>query len=365
MSDKLSTYQISRMDSLGQGVSKEADQITFISKTLPDEVIKASVYSKKKGVQFALLKELIKPSAKRIPPSCPHFNDCPSCHYLHTDYSEEFKFKTESLERMLRKIPHPEIQGIPAIRRDQYRNRIQLHYSRPQKLIGMLDVKNRKIAPIPYCMIPTQVLQEKLRELYQNNAWLNHMPKDAPQEGHVELYHKDDKIQLIWNKPYADGGFSQVFEEMNQILKDKMWSYYKESKFETVLDLFGGNGNLSKGFNYSKRLCVDSYPHSSSGEFFHCNLYLDNALSLLKQHLGRTNTKPDFILLDPPRSGFKELPQWLNEFKPKKLAYISCDPHTLVRDLEKLTNYKVVEVFLVDFFPSTFHFETMVFLEER
>ena len=49
--------------------------------------------------------------------------------------------------------------------------------------------------------------------------------------------------------------------------------------------------------------------------------------------------------------------------KIKKVIYISCDPETLARDLEELSEmYEVTYVQPVDMFPMTSHVETIVLL---
>ena len=85
----------------------------------------------------------------------------------------------------------------------------------------------------------------------------------------------------------------------------------------------------------------------------------------IKKEIKNKNFSPDLLLIDPPRSGMKDLGVWLDEFSPKFVAYISCDAHTLARDIAKLPEYKLTQSFLIDFVPSTYHFETMVFLERK
>jgi 23S rRNA (uracil1939-C5)-methyltransferase len=49
------------------------------------------------------------------------------------------------------------------------------------------------------------------------------------------------------------------------------------------------------------------------------------------------------------------------------LAYVSCDPATLARDLKALmaAHYRLIQVMPFDFFPHTSHLETLVFLQKR
>lgn len=73
------------------------------------------------------------------------------------------------------------------------------------------------------------------------------------------------------------------------------------------------------------------------------------------------------IVLDPPRKGCDErVIEALNDLNvPHKLYYISCNPATLTRDLNRLTNYDVLSVKPYDMFCQTRHVETLVLLSRK
>ena len=357
-------FEITGMDSLGQGVSKITEKVTFIPKTVIGDVGEAVIMSEKKGVAFGRLKKLNVSSDTRIEPKCVHFGSCPSCHYLHMDYQDELKFKKQSFERLFRKLPLPGVTVIAASQRFHYRNRIQLHYSLKSKLIGMKDPQTFEIIPIPQCLIAIPEVTKEIKRLYENQTWLKEVP-NAPMEGHVEIYWDQNKLKVNWNRPYAEGGFTQVFEEMNLKLKEILKNEWRPNEALRLLDLFGGNGNLSNDLNYSERLCVDMYSSEKGSEFFDQNIYGPKALRNVALELKKRNFTPQHLLLDPPRSGLKNILEWTEAFKPFSIAYVSCDPHTLVRDLETLKNYTIKKAFLIDFFPSTFHFESLIILDKN
>lgn len=74
-----------------------------------------------------------------------------------------------------------------------------------------------------------------------------------------------------------------------------------------------------------------------------------------------------YMLLDPPRSGLsEEMREMLCTFRFKKIIYISCNPHTQARDVEKLTKdggYRIRSIRPFDMFPQTFHIENVITLE--
>jgi 23S rRNA (uracil1939-C5)-methyltransferase len=45
------------------------------------------------------------------------------------------------------------------------------------------------------------------------------------------------------------------------------------------------------------------------------------------------------------------------------LVYISCDPATLARDLQRLGHFRLVRVHAFDLFPQTTHVETVAVME--
>ncbi|TET87088.1 MAG: tRNA (uridine(54)-C5)-methyltransferase TrmA, partial [Sulfurovum sp.] len=71
------------------------------------------------------------------------------------------------------------------------------------------------------------------------------------------------------------------------------------------------------------------------------------------------------VLVDPPRAGLDEGTIELIS-NIENIIYISCNPETLARDLETLTNtHDVVEAAMYDQFPYTEHVESGVFLQKK
>jgi tRNA/tmRNA/rRNA uracil-C5-methylase (TrmA/RlmC/RlmD family) len=72
----------------------------------------------------------------------------------------------------------------------------------------------------------------------------------------------------------------------------------------------------------------------------------------------------DLVVLDPPRSGAREILPELVRRKPAHIAYCACDPVTLARDLRSLCDagYVLQSLTGFDMFPQTHHFETLAWL---
>jgi len=83
------------------------------------------------------------------------------------------------------------------------------------------------------------------------------------------------------------------------------------------------------------------------------------------EDFAREGRRFDACLLDPPRSGAKGVAEALGRLGPRRIAYVSCDPATLARDLAALRSagYEARIAVPVDMFPQTFHVEGVVILE--
>lgn len=70
------------------------------------------------------------------------------------------------------------------------------------------------------------------------------------------------------------------------------------------------------------------------------------------------------IILDPPRAGLHDdVVTKLLDVKPEKIIYLSCNPVTQARDVEKLLGtYKIIDLAAYNFFPKTPHIENLVVL---
>jgi 23S rRNA (uracil1939-C5)-methyltransferase len=80
-------------------------------------------------------------------------------------------------------------------------------------------------------------------------------------------------------------------------------------------------------------------------------------------YLEHLDQAPDFVLADPPRAGLgKDVVRHLLRLSPRRAVIVACDPATLARDLAPLIagGNKIVRMAIVDLFPQTYHFETVV-----
>ena len=87
----------------------------------------------------------------------------------------------------------------------------------------------------------------------------------------------------------------------------------------------------------------------------------------VERYLDKTEETFDFMLADPPRAGLsRKTVCSILAIRPERMVYVSCDPTTMVRDLQWLgASYQIRQFFLFDLFPQTFHFEVVAELALR
>jgi 23S rRNA (uracil1939-C5)-methyltransferase len=133
-----------------------------------------------------------------------------------------------------------------------------------------------------------------------------------------------------------------------------------------VLELFSGVGLFSAFIASRAEKLISVEASESAAEDFVHNLDEFNNVDLyqgaVENILPDLNLEPDVVLVDPPRTGLhKKVISRLIAMRPPMLIYISCDPATLARDSKLLSEagFSPQKFIPFDFFPQTFHIETL------
>ena len=97
-----------------------------------------------------------------------------------------------------------------------------------------------------------------------------------------------------------------------------------------------------------------------------CKYYCGNIIKNLEE-FEREGFKADVVIIDPPRKGVElQLLNYFQKAKYKKIIYVSCNPSTLVKNLNHLQrDYFVKTVQPVDMFPETANVEAVVCLIKK
>ena len=75
----------------------------------------------------------------------------------------------------------------------------------------------------------------------------------------------------------------------------------------------------------------------------------------------------DAMVLNPPRAGVGQaVCETVLRLAPQRLAYMSCNPLSLLRDWQVLRrHYEIASITVYDMFPQTRHFETVICCQRR
>lgn len=146
---------------------------------------------------------------------------------------------------------------------------------------------------------------------------------------------------------------------------------------ETVADLFCGLGWLTLELARQARMTVGVECVRSAIEDARAGMLLNqmSGVDFIQAdaaagaaQLEKSGFRPEVAVLDPPRKGCDpELLGRLLAWSPRRIVYVSCNPVTLARDLERLCRgpYHLQSVQPIDLFPHTYHVETVAGLVRK
>jgi 23S rRNA (uracil1939-C5)-methyltransferase len=142
---------------------------------------------------------------------------------------------------------------------------------------------------------------------------------------------------------------------------------------ETVWDLYAGTGTISlflaqrAGFVYAFELIESAVKDGIQNAKKYDIENLKFVAGDLLTNLSTIEQQPEVIVVDPPRSGMHpKVCQFLAESTAEKIVYVSCNPTTMARDLEILSErYSAIKIQPVDMFPHTYHIESVMLLKKK
>jgi 23S rRNA (uracil1939-C5)-methyltransferase len=164
----------------------------------------------------------------------------------------------------------------------------------------------------------------------------------------------------------APGGFSQPHAEINAALGRRVGALAAGAK--RVVELYAGAGNLTVMLAPGRESVRAVESDEAACEAARRNLRARSLEGKITCADASTFDIPtaDLVVLDPPRTGAREVVERLVAHPVARVVYVSCDRATLARDLALLdARYAVKSVDVFEMFPHTSHAETVVALERR
>lgn len=395
--------EIVRLDDTGRGICYVDEKVTFVPKTVVGDIIDLKITKSKKNYNEGVLVNIIKPSPKRIKSKCPYFDICGGCDLQNVEYQETINYKKEKVKNLFFKNGFSVDPIFISNEHDfNYRNKITL--SVENKKVGYKEAKSHKIISIDECVIADACIN-KIIPIIKEFGIINGkvIIRCNQNEEILIIINSNDELNIdvekiksicklcgivINDKTYYGENFLyerlngiiyrisyDSFFQVNPFIASKLFEIVKENINESdrVVDLYSGVGTLS--LNASQKansvIGVEIIANAVLNSIFNAKINkLDNAKFVLNDATDailKINDSFNKLIVDPPRSGLtKEIINVILKSMPEAIIYVSCDMHTLVRDLKLLKDkYKIEKLYTLDMFSYTYHVENVCVLNKR
>ncbi len=396
------------------GVGHLDGKTVMVPNVAPGDLADVRMKSERRDYSVAEVEQIVRPGPGRRHPPCPFIPRCGGCDWQQISYPAQLELKARliagELSRVAGAAVSPENLIEPAPAEFGYRSRIRLQAGAGGRL-GFHEFGSDRIVEIDRCLVAEDgidlesarelaiALGRRCREIEIVNraggqvivAYLDQAP--APKEvararqildrdrapAGVVLRAPRSRLALgdtMTAVALEDGltleleadAFSQVNHAQNRKLIAIAMEMAGVERGTVMLDLFCGAGNFSipAAHRGADVLGVDTDPVAIAAESRNADrLGLASARFVameaaeMARFLRRAGYRPQVAILDPPRSGARELITLLRELHPARVIYVSCNVATLARDLRILLGggYKLDRVRALDFFPNTHHAE--------
>ena len=419
MNPTIETLTIEKMIYGGDGLSHlPSGKAVFAPFVLPGEEVSVSLLEEKPGFARAALSEVLKPSASRTAPQCPYFTSCGGCHYQHADYNAQLEIKNAVLRETLRRTAKFEWQDEIVVHSAEpwnYRNRTRLKVRGGADFCaGYYRGSSHDLLAVEQCPVSSPAINRAITQLWQMGRE-QRVPAGVQE---IELFANHDDSQLLievhgeLNKTTAQTLLEEIqakiagvagcvffstaqtntpaavtvgepflqysagertfqvsagsfFQVNRYLINDLVRTVTGDFSGKLALDLYAGAGLFANHLaaRFERVQAAETSP-ASFGDLKRNGLRnVKVVCKTTEQFLETHKAQPELAVVDPPRTGLGDrTAKLLASLRAPAIAYLSCDPATLARDLRVLreSGYRVEAVHLIDLFPQTFHIECLV-----
>ena len=399
----------------GDGVGRLGDgRAVFVPRTAPGERVRLRDGVKlHKSFARAELAEVVAPAGARVTPPCPHYvqDRCGGCQLQHVAYDAQLEAKRAIVGDALRRIakldiPDPEI--VEAVEEWRYRAKLSLAVRRGKgrgRAVGLHPYdRPGTVFPLTDCHIAGFRIMALWRELKPRlellPARLTRVTLRRDREGrrHViaesagEPWAARDAAALRAALPDPDGvicwwqpvggaarvvagpatgfpatAFEQVNPEMAAVTRRWAVEQLGDVRGAVVWDLYGGIGDAAVQLaeRGAQVVSVDADEKAIDWAQRRASPRPVRFIAAKAEDVLPTLPEPSGVVVSPPRAGLHwNVTLRLTGQPVSRIAYVSCDPATLARDLHRLkVNYRLTAVRAFDLGPQTAQVETVAVLE--
>ena len=388
---------LGEMTALGDVEAEFEGKMINVAGGIPGERVVARIHRyrrRRKRVVSAIVERVLDPSPDRVVPKCGYCGPCSGCQWQHIAYPAQLEMKRQAVIRSLReydslaqvRVP----PTLPAERRYYYRNHARFTVRRGGQL-GFSNRITRRFVRIDHCMIMDAKINEALTQLQDRAGETTNLsvrvgantgdvliqptlrnpdiPMQTGQKRYIERMRGRDLL-------VASPSFFQVNTAQAENLLDVAARGLNLSDGDVLVDAYAGVGVFAilLAPRVRRSIAIEESASAVSDARLNADgidnvefiqMKTEEALADLRA-LANLAAPPDALILDPPRVGcHPDALDALTALAPPRIAYISCDPPSLARDLDILAKggYAVDEVQPVDMFPQTYHVESVTILQ--
>ncbi len=387
--EKIDNLELLGITSNGDTYANYKNETINVFGGIPGETVSIYYHKFNKGkkqIISGFVEKVIKESPYRITAPCNYFGQCTGCQWQHIEYSHQLTLKKEIILNEINKYPalaKTKISDvIPSESEFNYRNHARFTI-RDKGSIGFINRISRRFIKIENCQLMNNwinktisQLQNKVQETSQmsirygtnSNDWLiqpklnsNRINLPTGQSHYTEkLFDKTFRIGspsfFQVNTTQAEKLISLVISKLNTNTNLIIDAYAGVGTFAITLSEFAKNIIAIEESKSALKDAIENINNIENIEFIQGKT--EDILASLDVQVGT-------LILDPPRAGchVDTLKGIINN-PPEKIIYVSCDPKTLMRDLELLTqsNFKLISLDPIDMFPQTHHVECVATL---
>jgi 23S rRNA (uracil1939-C5)-methyltransferase len=392
--DKVET-SVERIVPGGYGLAHADGRTLFVSQAAPGDRLRVRVDREQGRVAHASIVEILESGPSRIEEPYPLLSRC-GADFQHLRYETQLTTKADLIGDSLRRIGGIELAQpplvIPSPATWHYRSRADWRHDPAKPALGYFETGKHRVIDLPEDPFVVPLLAERFQEYRGRLAehrlpdWATEIRAAAGDDGisvapPMELPQTSIVHSTVNGERY--GFDADCFFQVNPYLLPELIaealghgpSAASDSESARAIDLYCGVGlfTLPLARHFAQVIGVEAHAHTAAFASQNlANAGLTNAkiaptsVETWLELAYRSHGRPALVVLDPPRAGMPGTAlRSLIRLRPSRIAYVSCDPATLARDLKGLLGggYQLVSVKGLDLFPQTHHVEVVAHLE--
>ena len=376
----------------GHCVARHDGQVIFVRHALPNERVVVEVTSLAKNFARGDAVKIIEPSPDRVNAPCRYSGDCGGCDFQHVAIAAQRKLKAAVITEQFHRLAKIEIAVVVEEIANEFDDQgLGLHWrtrvaflADNQGSLGLRRNHSHDLVLIESCPIsvPSIANTQVLARRWPPHATVQVIASNTGDEvvivkneaGGQEILGSSQVDQKVLGRTFkvAADGFWQVHPAAPKVLSEAVIDSLSPIPGDHALDLYAGaglfTGALLSRIGTTGR--IDLVESSTSG-VADAKVNFGQSANVMIHHgevlrvLGvlqemQKGGAVDIAVLDPPRAGAgAKVLGALCALKPRRIAYVACDPAALARDTAYLRDlgYFLADIRAFDLFPMTHHVE--------